>query len=137
MNSPSEGPKSGGAIQAIIVGLVLALLAGSSSPWWWNKVSPSSKSASSGSGGSSHLPTHFMGPLEGGTNRQGSDLSAVGIQSNNASECSDLCDRDDNCMAMTFVKHNNANGGICWPKGSVASPAPNQSMVSAVKQHRR
>jgi hypothetical protein len=75
-----------------------------------------------------------MGPLEGGTNRQGGDLSAVGIQVNSAGECSDMCEQNYNCRAMTFVKHASANGGICWLKGTVGSPYPNPSMVSAIKQ---
>lgn len=74
-----------------------------------------------------------MGSLEGGTNRQGSDLSSVGVLTNSAAECSDMCREDANCKAMTFVKHSNTNGGICWLKGSVPGPSPHSSMVSAVK----
>ena len=74
-----------------------------------------------------------MGPLEGGTNRQGTDLAGTGIQINGAAECSDLCRDNSNCRAMTFVKHANQSGGICWLKSTAASPTPNSAMVSAVK----
>ena len=75
-------------------------------------------------GGDSRPPVATMGPLEGGTNRPGQDLSTVGIQTNSAAECSDLCRDNGNCRAMTFVKHSDRNGGVCWLKGTVASPTP-------------
>ncbi len=125
MSPTSDSSKSGSALQAITVGIVLALVAGGTSPWWWNKVFPDNTPP--------QARPSYMGSLEGGTSRQGSDLSNVGIQSNSAAECSDSCGSDPNCKAMTFVKHANANGGICWLKGSVATPTPNQAMVSAVK----
>ena len=129
MSPTPDSSKSGSALQAIIVGIVLALVAGGTSPWWWNKVFQDNPPANSTP---SPRPP-YMGSLEGGTSRQGSDLSSVGIQSNSAAECSDACGSDPNCKAMTFVKHSTANGGICWLKGSVSSPTPNQAMVSAVK----
>lgn len=124
----SDGAK-GGMLQPIIIGIVLALVAGGSSPWWWNELFPPG-------GGSAQPPVGpYMGSLEGGTNRTGGDLSTVGIQSNSAAECSDLCLSDQNCRAMTFVKHDNANGGICWLKGSIPSPSSDQAMVSAIKHY--
>jgi len=36
--------------------------------------------------------------------------------------------KNDSCKAMTFVKHPDANGGICWQKGSVPSPSADQTM---------
>jgi hypothetical protein len=75
----------------------------------------------------------YMGPLELATNRNGSDLFNPGIQVKNASECSNMCEQNVRCQAMTFVQHPNANGGICWLKGSVPSPSPHTVMTSAVK----
>lgn len=123
-----ENVGSGTTIQTIVAGVAVALLAGGTSPWWWSKLFPEKPTA---------VVHPHMGPLEGGTNRHGGDLFTVGIQSNSAAECSDLCATDENCRAMTFVKHADANGGICWPKGSASSQSTNQAMVSAVKVYPR
>ena len=135
MSTPPAKSASGSALQSIVVGVAIALIAGGTSPWWWNKLfpEPPASAAPASGGGEGTTPRPFMGPLEGGTNRNGGDLATVGIQGNSAPECSDMCAADDNCRAMTFVKHPDANGGICWLKGSVPSPNPDQSKVSAVK----
>ncbi|OOG39057.1 hypothetical protein B0E52_13230 [Rhodanobacter sp. C06] len=72
-----------------------------------------------------------MGALEPGINRQGGDLS--NFEANTAGECSSSCLADSRCRAMTFVKHPNAPGGICWLKTTVPSMSQNPSMTSAVK----
>jgi hypothetical protein len=129
MSLPFHHKQGGKASEAILVGIVLALVVGGSAPWWWTKAFPEAQ----GPGTTAPQKGTYMGALEGATNRHGSDLSAVGIQSNSAAECSDLCDAEQNCRAMTFVKHSSANGGICWLKGAIPSPTPNQAMVSAIK----
>ena len=132
MGPMSDNSKSGSALQTISVGIVLALIAGGSSPWWWSKVFPDNPPSPSIR---SPRPP-YMGSLEGGTSRQGSDLSSVGIQSNSAAECSDSCGSDPNCKAMTFVKHANANGGICWLKGSVATFGAAPAVAAALALER-
>jgi hypothetical protein len=74
-----------------------------------------------------------MGPLEPATNRQGRDLSVAGIHAASAQQCSDLCAADNHCMSMSFAKTSGSNAGICFLKGSVPSPSPNDAMISAVK----
>ena len=145
MSSPSDGSKAGSSLQTIIVSIVLALAVGGSAPWWWNRVFPDARPVQSPTPSPTPspdpsrpletTPRAYMGPLEGGTNRPAGDLSNVGIQVNSAAECSDLCLSDLNCKAMTFVKHADANGGICWLKGSIPSPTPDGAMVSAVKRY--
>jgi PAN domain-containing protein len=132
MSTPSDDAVSSGALKSIVVAVVIALLAGGSAPWWWNKVFPEQR----------RLPrqpknSSYMGDLEPATNRQGGDLYSLGIVVNSAQECSDLCAADDNCKAMTFVKHPNSNGGECWKKGSVPSPSGNPYMVSSVKHYQK
>jgi hypothetical protein len=74
-----------------------------------------------------------MGPLEGRTNRAGSDLAISGFQVNGAEECSELCSKDAKCKAMTFVKHLASHGGICWLKDRVPPARSSEAMTSAVK----
>jgi len=74
-----------------------------------------------------------MGPLEGRTNRQGSDFASSGFELNSADECSELCSKDSKCKAMTFVKHAASHGGICWLKNRVPPASFNEAMTSAVK----
>ena len=76
-------------------------------------------------------PRATMGPLEGSTNRQGHDLASV--QTNSAAECSEMCRDNTSCLAMTWVKHPNAFGGMCWLKDSAGQPTSNPVMVSAIK----
>ena len=137
MKTHSYSPKSGGTFQNILAAVVIALLVGTSSPWWWAKLFPSKSQGGGRPDSQPSLTQSSMGELEGGTNRQGGDLSGVGIQVNSAQECSDYCAAEGNCRAMTFVKHPDANGGICWLKGSVPSPHPNPLAVSAVKRFSR
>ena len=110
----------------IVASILIALLAGGSAPWWWSKVFPVSSTEHPKS-------SHYMSALEGNTDRPGADLSDQGIEVNSAEECSDLCLKNDNCRAMTFVKHPEANGGICWQKGSIPTPEPFPGRVSGVK----
>jgi hypothetical protein len=152
MSASSDNGKSSGALQSIAVAVVIAFVGGGSAPWWWPRVFPDRQTVqtqpSQGTITQTATPTPaptppganipagkqpYMGPLEGGTNRAGSDLSSTGIQTNSAQECSDLCAGNDTCKAMTFVKHPDANGGICWMKGAIPSPTANQQMVSATK----
>jgi hypothetical protein len=72
-----------------------------------------------------------MGPLEQATNRQGRDLSEIGLRVTDAAACSRLCAVDERCLAMSFVMGDGA--GICWLKGSVPSANENPAVVSAVK----
>lgn len=74
-----------------------------------------------------------MGPLEGRTNRHGSDVATTGFQVNGAEECSELCSKDAGCRAMTFVKHFASHGGICWLKDAVPAAIFSETMTSAVK----
>ena len=132
MSGSSENTKSS-AIKSIVVAVFITLLVGGSAPWWWGRLFPEQPRVEVPSDPKKRQP--YMGPLEGGTTRNGGDLSKVGIQANSAAECSDLCAANESCKAMTFVKHSDANGGICWTKGSVPSPSDDQAMVSAIKMY--
>ena len=90
--------------------------------------------AKGATGGSTEHPPEArvrMGDLEPGINRQGSDLS--NFQADDAAACSTACAHDHRCMAMTFVKHPDAAGGICWLKSDVAARSEAPGMTSAVK----
>jgi len=78
-------------------------------------------------------PHSRMGPLEVGVDRQGGDLGP-GFQVADAAECSGRCAANEDCRAMTFVKHADAAGGVCWLKGSVPAQSAHPAMTSAVKQ---
>ena len=78
-----------------------------------------------------HEPRAVMGDLEVGVNHQGTDIS--NFQAESADACSEACREDPRCRAMTFVKHPDAPGGICWLKSDVASRSPAPNMTSAVK----
>ena len=130
MSSSPEDARSSGTLKSIVVAVVIALLAGGSAPWWWNKVFPERSPS-----GQQPRNSSYMGDLEPATDRHGGDVNSLGIIVNSAQECSDLCAADDNCKAMTFVKHPNSNGGECWKKGSIPSPSANPYMVSAIKHY--
>lgn len=136
MNHTQDGTKSGTTFQTLVGALILALVAGGTSPWWWTKLFPEKPPTGIENGKSRQTPVNYMGALEGGTTRYGSDFANVGIQSNSAAECSDSCAADLNCKAMTFVKHDSANGGICWLKGAIPSPTADSRAVSAIKLYR-
>jgi hypothetical protein len=74
-----------------------------------------------------------MRPLEVGVDRPGSDLQP-GFQVPSAEDCSARCAARKDCLAMTFVKHAAAEGGICWLKGSVPAGIPAPGMTSAVRR---
>jgi hypothetical protein len=74
-----------------------------------------------------------MGALEADTNRQGRDLSDIGLKVPDAAACSRLCAVDERCLAMSFVKGGDAEAGLCWLKQSVPSASENAAVVSAVK----
>jgi hypothetical protein len=74
-----------------------------------------------------------MGPLEPDTNRQGRDLADIGLRLTDAAACARLCEVDERCMAMSFVKASDGASGICWLKGSVPGASENPAVVSAVK----
>jgi len=75
-----------------------------------------------------------MGPLELGTNRDGSDFSPNPERVESAEACRGLCSKSVACRAMTFVSSpNNLPGGSCWLKTTVPPPSPRSDMTSAVK----
>ena len=78
-------------------------------------------------------PRVVMGELEVGVNHQGSDISNFEVES--AEACSRACRDDPRCKVMTFVKHPDASGGICWLKSDVAPRSPDPNMTSAVKHY--
>ena len=75
-----------------------------------------------------------MGALEERTDRSGSDLSRHPLPANNAGECAGFCEAEADCKAMTWVKHPDMFGGVCWLKGAVPAPSENEAAVSAVKR---
>jgi hypothetical protein len=82
------------------------------------------------------FPSPYMGQLQWNTNLPGSDVSNIdNVEVNTAGECSNECQRDDRCKAMTFVKHQSAPGGVCWLKDEVPGKGDTfgYEMVSAVR----
>jgi hypothetical protein len=147
MSDPSGSKTSSGAMQSILVAVVIAILAGGSAPWWWGQLFPRPQTPPQsqiqtpppGTGSPDPAPAKpsqpppTMGELEVGTNLNGGDFAPVGMQSNSPEECSYSCVQDDSCKAMTFVKNPSAPGGVCWLKASVPAATPNASMTSSVK----
>jgi hypothetical protein len=85
-----------------------------------------------GSSGGSEVVN--MGPLELGTNRNGSDFSPNPERVESAEACRRLCGVTVSCRAMTFVSSpNNLPGGSCWLKTAIPSASPRSDMTSAVK----
>lgn len=115
-----QSKQSDSATQKIVVGVVLALLVGGSKPYWWDRLFPRDEAR--------------MSELLWNTNYQGSDLANIDRPDvNTAGECSDLCLKNEQCMAMTFVQHVDRPGGICWLKSKVPDPTEAPQMASAYK----
>lgn len=118
-------------MRVFIAAVIFAALVGAA--FWWRVAipptdgQPATRAAGNAQGGAR------MGPLEPATNRQGRDLSDVGVRVTDALACSRLCAIDERCMAMSFVKAADSTAGICWLKGSVPVPSENDAIVSAVK----
>jgi len=117
----NKARQSESATQKIVVGVVLALLVGTSGPWWWEKLFP---------------PEHpVMSQLLWNTNYQDSDIANIDRpEVNTAGECSELCLKNEQCMAMTFVQHPDKPGGICWLKDEVPQASEAARMASAYKK---
>jgi len=78
------------------------------------------------------VPTRRMGPIEDGIRLQGFNLSPNPLRAATAEECSEKCEQNESCMAMTFV-----NNGDCWLKSEVPlSRSLNPNMASAIKRSR-
>jgi hypothetical protein len=73
-----------------------------------------------------------MTPLEANTDRPGRDFDNLPVSS--ADACRTHCDTHDRCLAMTFVRHPDKAGGICWLKDAVPGASHNDSMTSATKE---
>jgi hypothetical protein len=99
----------------------------------WRLLGPPVAAASGSQESSAPLGAARMGPLESSTNRQGRDLSDVGMRVSDAAACSRLCALDGRCMAMSFVMAADGLSGLCWLKGSVPGASENAAVISAVK----
>ena len=110
----------------ILVGVVIALLAGGSSPWWWCKVFSCSK------GSPSTLTRYYgeMGPLEEGISYNQGDLYDEPASS--SEDCRTLCFNDDRCIAVTFIKSQHR----CWVKTTIGPIGRSSDMVSSRKMTR-
>ena len=118
----NKGKQSESATQKILVAVVLALLVGGSAPWWWEKVFPPEQAV--------------MSELLWNTNYQNHDIANIDRpEVNTAGECSDLCLKSSQCKAMTFFKHPDKPGGICWLKGAVPERSEAAGMASAYKRY--
>jgi len=146
MADSSDGGKSSGPLQAIIIGVIIALATGGSAPFWWQYVFPGhqtpaktngtnlqSTTGPTSGGQSTPQPRSTMSAIERRTNLSGGDLAGNGLESNSSEECSNLCLHDNGCKAMTFVYHPAGGGGVCWLKNAVPAPSSNPSMDSAIK----
>jgi hypothetical protein len=118
-------------MRVFIAALAFAALVGAL--FWWRLPSHSIDAAPAARDPATLQSGRQMGPLEQATNRQGRDLSDVGMRLTDAAACSRLCAADDRCMAMSFVKSADAGSGLCWLKGSVPGATENAAVVSAVK----
>ena len=137
---------SDGVFTKILVGVVIALVAGGSSPWWWCKVfscSVQTQSTSALGGGgvmSSPSPervppspskparyTGQMGPLEEGISYTQGDMYDQPAAS--PQDCQVLCSNDDRCVAVTFVKSQQR----CWVKNAIGPIGRSSDMVSSRK----
>jgi len=78
------------------------------------------------------LPLARMGELQAGTNLQGSDIA--NFPAGDPESCAHMCERNLRCKAMTFVRHPDRPGGICWLKDRVPPRSDAPAMVSAVKR---
>jgi hypothetical protein len=118
-------------MRIFIAAVAFAALVGA---WfWWRLVShPVEVAPGPRDAGAAQAAPH-MGPLEQATNRQGRDLSDIGMRVSDAAACSRLCGVDDRCMAMSFVKSADGAAGLCWLKGSVPGASDNAAVVSALK----
>ncbi len=73
----------------------------------------------------------LMGPLQHGVNFDHHDINPDGwVQVASAEACSDLCHRNDDCKAMTYVISNKT----CWLKFDVPQGISNPDMISAVRR---
>jgi hypothetical protein len=116
----SESSAREGAFSKIFVAVVVGLLTSAAAPWWLPMV----------------FPPACMGQLLYDTNLQGSDISNIDkVDVNTEGECSSACLQNAHCRSMTFVKHPDKPGGICWLKDTVPPKGSTMGfkMVSAVK----
>jgi len=137
----------------ILVGVVIALLAGGSSPWWWCKVfscseatqstqrgttigsvpTPEGNGPSPGPEGAKASPskpsryTGEMGPLEEGISYNQGDLYDEPASS--PEDCRNLCYNDDRCIVVTFIKSQHR----CWVKNAIGPIGRSSDMVSSRK----
>lgn len=124
-----------GPLSKILVAVVIALLVGGSSPWWWAKVfppKPTPDPATSSTPAPTSAAPPYMGELLYNVNFQGSDIHNS-LSAQTEGECSDACLQNARCKAMTFVKHPNGVGGVCWLKDAVPAQSRADNMVSSVK----
>ena len=71
--------------------------------------------------------TGHMGSLEPGISYSGGDI--YDRPSHSPEECSNLCDNDDRCRAVTFIISQQR----CWIKDRINAPEHSSDMVSARK----
>jgi hypothetical protein len=135
--SENNGQQRRGAKVEIVVAIigVVGVLGGALFANW-DKIFPPNKA-----GGTSSRPfwrppirTAAMGALEYNTNRQAKDFSAVPYLVGSPEECAEMCSKNKDCKAMTFVKRpDQFSGGDCWLKNAVPQRSSAANMVSAVK----
>ena len=76
-----------------------------------------------------------MSPLERDINIQGKDIDISSTEVADPYQCQRLCENDERCKAMTFVKHPDRDGCICWLKSSAPDRSERPGMISSVKQY--
>jgi hypothetical protein len=71
--------------------------------------------------------------FEHGYDRPGGQLVGKYTGVSNAQHCYNLCSRNANCVAFTWVKPNiQGPTGVCWLKGSLSNKVRNNCCVSGV-----
>lgn len=77
-------------------------------------------------------PVQGMAPLEGATDRHGSDYYHFTTRA--PDDCAEACARDERCLAFTYVRAGvQGRLPVCWLKTHVPGPAHNECCVSGVK----
>ncbi|MFQ5458015.1 MAG: PAN domain-containing protein [Myxococcota bacterium] len=73
---------------------------------------------------------------EPNTNRAGMDYRRVDLGNPQPKQCKNLCRREPQCRAFTYVKPGiqHPTKAVCWLKSGVPGPSPSNCCVSGVKQ---
>jgi CubicO group peptidase (beta-lactamase class C family) len=82
------------------------------------------------------IAAHFIGTVEAGIDRAGSDYKNVALDRANPAACATLCANDNNCRAYTYVKPNmQGPKARCYLKKAVPAAVARDCCTSGVKKN--